>query len=148
MGSRGPAPKLGEKLGHRTQAELAMTHPGDGIPKAWALPPGKWLPQSVLWWEAVIHSTVAEVAWRDEDRPLIERTLWLVDQWWRMTERAPAEAVRAHGSIMQAEKALYLGPAERARAGINTPPPDVKPTASGASSRARLRAVEEPGALD
>ena len=138
---RGPTPKLGEKLGHRS-ADKRVTAPGDGLRKSWPMPAGEWLPQAVAWWEAALGSVAAEVAWTDEDRPKVERLLHMVDAWWRLMLEEPVKALAQHDVIRRAEVELYLGPAERARAGMVRPQatPD-RPVASRA--RARLRAVDD-----
>lgn len=139
---RGPAPKLGAKLGHRSAAESKPVEPGDGRRKDWPIPVGTWLPQAVAWWDAAITSVAAEVAWTDEDRPKAERLLWMVDAWWRLTAEDPVKALQQHDAIRRAEVELYLGPAERARAGLSRPQPAAdRPVASKA--RARLRAVDD-----
>lgn len=138
---RGPAPKLGEKLGHRS-ADRRVTRPGDGRRKDWPVPAGEWLPQTVAWWEAATGSVAAEVAWTDEDRPKLERLAWMVDAWWRLTIEDPVRALQQHDVLRRAEVELYLGPAERARAGmVRKDDAPERPVASRA--RARLRAVDD-----
>lgn len=139
---RGPAPKLGEKLGHRATSERTPTQPGDGRRKAWPMPAGEWLPQTVAWWEAATGSVAAEVAWTDEDRPKLERLAWMVDAWWRLTIEDPVRALQHHDVLRRAEVELYLGPAERARAGLVRPEP-AQERAVAPKSRARLRAVDD-----
>ena len=138
---RGPTPKLGEKLGH-TASDRRVTRPGDGRRKDWPIPAGEWLPQTVAWWEASLGSVAAEVAWTDEDRPKVERLLHMVDAWWRLMLEDPVKALQQHDVIRRAEVELYLGPAERARAGMvrKDDAPD-RPVVSRA--RARLRAVDD-----
>lgn len=142
MAGRGPAPKLGEKLGHVT-ADRRVNRPGDGKPKtSWPMPAGEWSPQAVAWWEAATSSVAAEVAWLPEDRPRLERVLWLVETWWRTTQTNPEAAVRMADTLRRDEAALYLGPAERARAGLVRPSGEAAGSRSS-SSRARLRAVDD-----
>lgn len=110
------------------------------------MPEGDWLEQTRRWWEAATSSVAATVAWADEDRPKLDRLVWLVDHWWRAaTSDDPAQVDRAWRNadvIRRAEAELYLGPAERARAGMRKPdePSGAAPVRS--SSRDRLRAVD------
>lgn len=140
--AEGPPPKLGQRLGHR--ADRKPVKPGDGLPKRWPIPDGDWLPESRAWWEAATGSVAAEVAWLEEDRPKVLRLLHMVDVWWRqVTSGDPAELERAWRNtalILRAEGELYLGPAERARAGLSAV--DRKSmTSKPSNARQRLRAV-------
>lgn len=139
MTTAGGKPKLGAKLGH--SKPRAWTQPGDGSARTWPMPEGDWTPQAVAWWQTVTASLSAEMAWLDEDRPAVERLLWMVDAWWRMTQSSPTEAMRTADAIRRFEASLYLGPAERAKAGI-TPSTTPKRAAASTSSRDRLRAVD------
>ena len=137
---RGPAPKLGDKLGHTAKAKRA-TRPGDGTAKRWPLPAGDWSPGAVRWWAAVTAGAAAEQAWAPEDAPKLERLLWMVDQWWKLTESNPAEALRMSDVVRRAEAELYLSPAERARAGL-VPQQQAEAKPSSSSARARLRSLD------
>ena len=134
---RGPAPKLGEKLGHRAVSERRPVNPGDGQPKRWPIPEGDWCVEARRWWEAATSSLASEQAWLEEDRPKLERLLRMVDTWWQLPR---AEQLRQADTLRRAEVELYLSPAERARAGLS---PDRKPaeTPVGSSARSRLQAA-------
>lgn len=134
---RGPAPKLGEKLGHRAVAERGPVRPGDGQPKLWAIPAGEWTVEARQWWIAATKSLAAEQAWLEEDRPKLERLMRMVDTWWRLDR---VEQLKMADHLRRAEVELYLSPAERARAGLT--PDQAKPeTPVGSSARSRLQAA-------
>lgn len=65
----------------------------------------------------------------------------MVDQWWKLTESNPAEALRMSDVVRRAEAEMYLSPAERARAGLTPQQPAAKPSSSS-SARARLRSLD------
>ena len=141
---RGPAPKLGEGLG-KSRGGPKVVVPGDGQPKRWPIPDGDWCEQSVRWWEAATSSVASQVAWTEEDRPKIERMLWLVDTWWRLTRSNPEAAMRMADVVRREEASLYLGPAERARAGLVVPDKadEADATPKPSSARSRLRSVSD-----
>jgi hypothetical protein len=141
MAGRGPAPKLGDKLGHRAKSKRS-TRPGDGAAKRWPMPAGDWSPEAVRWWEAVTGSAAAEQAWAAEDAPKLERALWMVEQWWKLTTSNPAEAFRMSEVLRRAEAELYLSPAERARAGLVAERRDEPQRSAQASARGRLRSLD------
>lgn len=137
MAGRGPAPKLGTKLGHRAVHERVPVQPGDGQPKDWPVPAGDWCAEARRWWEAATGSLAAQQAWLDEDRPKLERLMRMVDTWWRLD---PVDQVKLADNLRRAEVELYLSPAERARAGLS--PDRAKPdTVVESSARSRLQAA-------
>ena len=137
----GVPPKLGPKLGHAHKAKDAgPTDPGDGQPKHWPIPDGEWTVEACRWWDTVMVSVAAERAWLPEDRPKLERLLWMVDAWWRLTQTNVADAMRMSDQVRRLEAEMYLSPADRARAGLI--PDKAKPeTPVGSSARARLLAA-------
>lgn len=144
MAGRGPAPKLGDRLGHRATARSGPNVPGDQQAKRWDPPAGPvagWSEGALRWWAAAVGSLAAEQAWLDEDRPKLERLMWMVDHWWALAVSSPSEAVKLNDQIRRAEAELYLSPAERARAGLIPGKVGDRRPAAAPSSRARLRAV-------
>jgi hypothetical protein len=142
MAGKGPAPKLGDRLGHVAKDRSGPNTPGDGLAKSWAPPAppeGGWSGGALAWWVAAVGSLAAEQAWLEEDRPKLERLMWMVDRWWRLTVDNPAEAMRMADVVRRAEVELYLSPAERARAGLI--PRKAKEQRVRSGSAARLRAV-------
>lgn len=141
--AQGRKPKLGQTLGHRPD----RADPGDGSPKSWPVPDPPedgWTDGAVRWWSAAMGSAAAAAAWADEDRPKLERLMWMVDRWWRLTIDNPAEAMRMADVLRRAEVELYLSPAERARAGLTAAAAADQPAAPVvSSSRARLRSVDD-----
>ncbi len=152
MAGRGPAPKLGPKLGHRA-GDRKVTAPGDGTVKTWPLPPhpspdGVWGDRAVDWWRLAVASPSA-AAWTESDRAKLERLVWMVDKWWEMTVSSPTEAMRMADQVRRAEEELYLSPKARAQAGIvvDQAARDRHPS-SGGGSRARLRAVASDAVVE
>jgi len=142
MPTRGPAPKLGKKLGHRARPESPPSptlEPSDGPRRP--CPRGEWHREASAWWDVVAASAVAGV-WQDADWMLAHRCLVMVDRWWNLIDAGHGDqATRMHGELRRLEVALYLSPAERARAGIRVDEP--RPAASsGSNARARLRALD------
>lgn len=142
--TRGVAPKPGRKLGHSPQAGR-VTAPGDGEPKAWAIPKhpsGKWSRQALDWWAQAIASPSASL-WTESDRPQLERAVWMVDEWWRAVVDKPDSAMRYADHVRRAEEALYLTPKTRASAGVVV---DQRPTgpATAGNARSRLSLLRGP----
>ena len=137
--SRGrPGAKIGDKTSRGNTRGVTVQPPGDGQPKAWAIPDGDWTPEARRWWDAAISSVAAEVAWHDDDRPKMERLLWMIDAWWRATVEDPTAAWRNASEVRHHEAELYLSPLERARAGLARLE-RVDGRVAGPKSRARLR---------
>lgn len=143
MAGSGAAPKVGVKLGHGRQGKV--TAPGDGSTKRWPIPAGDWLPQAVDWWNQVLASPSA-ATWVEADRPKLERVLWMVDEWWRLTESNRADAMRMADAVRRAEEELYLSPKARASAGIVVDQQRPAPSTEG-NARTRLRAVRGDDAV-
>lgn len=108
-----------------------------------AHPDDQWLPQSVDWWREAIGSLSAAL-WTEADRVKLERAVWMVDRWWRLTIDNPAEAMRMADALRRAEEELYLSPKARASAGIVVDPGKKAPATTG-NARSRLRALQGGG---
>ena len=133
------------KLGH-SPSTGRVTAPGDGERKTWALPAhpdDAWTPQAVDWWAEALASP-SSTLWTPSDRVKLERAVWMVDRWWRLTVDNPAEAMRMADQLRRAEEELYLSPKARASAGIVVEPP-ARPGATEGNARSRLRALQGGG---
>lgn len=136
--SKGVAPKPGRKLGHSPQAGR-VTAPGDGLMKAWKIPAhpsGKWSPKALDWWAQAISSP-SSALWTESDRPQLERTVFMVDEWWRAMAERPDSAMRYADVVRRAEETLYLTPKTRASAGVSVEQRHDGPATAG-NARSRL----------
>jgi hypothetical protein len=148
MPGRGPAPKVGERLGHRSKAERERARSAVTSGARRPVPPGRWHRRAKAWWEAAGASDGASV-WDDAGWALAERLLLLVDRFHRLIDADELDqALKVYDRIRLSEPALFLPPVDRFRAirdGVVAPVEPAKaaeaPASSGAASRARLRAV-------
>ena len=150
----GPAPKLGQSLGHVTRAqkdaraaysEIAELAEEGHEPRP--CPRGEWHHKSRAWWKAAADSLGARVLWQDEDWETAERCLVLVDKFWY--EDRSAQLAALSGEIRRLETQLYMTPAERVRHNLRggvvaeSQGQERHPSSgAGQSARARLKAVD------
>lgn len=147
MPGRGPTPKVGERLGHRSkeerEREASAVVGGDPRP----VPRGRWHAKAKAWWESAARSDGAAV-WDDAGWRIAERALALEDAFWRARDNGNVDLMmKANDKLRLQEQVLFLPPVDRFRAirdGVVAPREVEAPApanATGAASRARLRAV-------
>lgn len=140
MAGRGPARKVGERLGHGTKPPQTISAAPTPLRP---LPPGEWTGNAEDWWRTAASSAVAPL-WAEDDWDKCYRLLFMVDRWWRlMGEGKDSTAVALHAEIRRTESLLYLSMVDRARAGLKAQAPEPAQAAPSASSdaKSRLRAL-------
>lgn len=141
MAGRGPARKVGERLGHGTKPAEQISPPDHSLRP---IPPGDWTGHARDWWRTVTSSAVAPL-WAEDDWDKCYRLLFMVDRWWRLMESGDDRmAVTLHAEIRRTESLLYLSMVDRARAGLRSDPPSRPspgPSPGPSDAKSRLRAL-------